>query len=364
MLHRSLSWQNNCQCNSKAIQMRILLIGGNGFIGLPLTKELLGSGHQIAVFHRGIGSAPEEHAVHHIQGDRNRLRDYKEQLREFHPDVIVDLVLSSGEQAQELMSTARQIAPRVVALSSMDVYRAWGVVHGVEPGPLEPLPVTEISPLRSTRKLYSAENMRMMQNVFPWVNLDYDKIAVEEAIMSSTAVCGTILRLPMVHGPGDRLHRFFPLLKRVADGRSSIILAEDFASWRGPRGYVENVAHAIALAAISDQSSGQVYNICEEPSLPELEWQRRITKQLDWNGKFVVLPSARIPKHLLSPGNAEQHIVASSERIRTELGFKEAVEIDEAIRRTIRWEQKSPPKTIDPRQFDYAAEDAALENAA
>jgi nucleoside-diphosphate-sugar epimerase len=32
--------------------MRILVIGGNGFIGSPLVKELLGSGHEVALFHR------------------------------------------------------------------------------------------------------------------------------------------------------------------------------------------------------------------------------------------------------------------------------------------------------------------------
>jgi hypothetical protein len=52
--------------------------------------------------------------------------------------------------------------------------------------------------------------------------------------------------------------------------------------------------------------------------------------------------------------------VASSERIRAELGYEEPVEIDEAIRRTIAWEQKNPPSTINPQQFDYDAEDAAL----
>ncbi len=140
--------------------------------------------------------------------------------------------------------------------------------------------------------------------------------------MSDTEVQGSVLRLPMVYGPGDPLHRFFPLLKRFADGRSSILLPDDFASWRGPRGYVENVAHAIALAATSEQAAGRIYNICEEPSLSELEWQTRITKQMNWPGKFVVLPRERTPKHLLLPINTAQHVVASSERICAELGYE------------------------------------------
>jgi len=32
-----------------------------------------------------------------------------------------------------------------------------------------------------------------------------------------------------------------------------MMLADDLATWRGPRGYVENLAHAIALAATCNQ---------------------------------------------------------------------------------------------------------------
>ena len=342
--------------------MRILVIGGNGFIGSPLVRELRDSGHQVAVFHRrhdaGLGD------VEQIEGDRNRFVEYRNELSRFAPEVIVDLILSSGDQARELMRTVRDVAARLVAISSMDVYRAWGVLHGVEPGPLEPLLLREDSPLRTARQLYPAETVQMMQRVFSWLDDRYDKIAVEETIRGDPQVQWTVLRLPMVYGPKDPLHRFFPLLKRIADGRSSILLSDDFAAWRGPRGYVENVAHAIAIAATSDRAAGSVYNICEEPTLPELEWQRKIAGQMKWAGRFVVLARERVPKHLLLPGNAAQHVVASSERIRSELGYREPVESDEAIRRTIAWEQQNPPSSIHKEQFDYAAEDAAFAKTA
>jgi len=233
--------------------MRILLIGGNGFIGSPLASELRDSGHSVAIFQRSADKSPDKNVVR-IQGDRNRLSDHLEQMQRFSPEVIVDLILSSGEQARQLISTSRKVARRVIAISSMDVYRAWGVVHQSEPGPPEALPLTEDSPRRTNRQLYPPETVKMMQSIFSWVDEHYDKIAVEEAILNSTEISGTVLRLPMVYGPGDPLHRFFPLLKRFDDGRSSILLADDLAAWRGPRGYVENIAHAIALAATSNQA--------------------------------------------------------------------------------------------------------------
>jgi hypothetical protein len=122
-------------------------------------------------------------------------------------------------------------------------------------------------------------------------------------------------------------------------------------------------ANIVILKLLGFQAAtGRIYNICEAPSLSELAWQLKIAKQMNWTGKFVVLPRGQTPKHLLQSGNVAQHVVASSERIRTELGYEDLVEIEEAIRRTIAWEQRNPPSTLNPQQFDYSAEDAALAN--
>jgi len=238
------------------------------------------------------------------------------------------------------------------------------VLHGIESGPLESVPITEDSALRTTRRLYSPETIRMMQSIAAWATEDYDKMAVEEAIMSGRDVSGTVLRLPMVYGPGDRAHRLFPILKPIADRRPSIILPENFAGWRGPRGYVENVAHAVALAITSDRAAGRIYNVCEEPCVSELEWRSAVGRQALWRGKFVVLPVKRTPRHLWFPLNATQHVVVSSQRIRTQLGYNEIVGREEGIQRTIAWERANPPTNINPQQFDYAAEDVALASVA
>jgi nucleoside-diphosphate-sugar epimerase len=100
--------------------------------------------------------------------------------------------------------------------------------------------------------------------------------------------------------------------------------------------------------------------VCEEPSFSELEWARKIVNEMHWQGEFVVLPVKRTPRHLLRPGNPAQHWTASSARVRHELGYEEPITIDEAVRRTIRWEQENPPAVAFQAPFDYAAEDAAI----
>lgn len=337
--------------------MRILLIGGNGFIGRFVIAALQQQGHVLAVFHRGTTAAPS--AVNEIRGDRHQLGASATGMRRFAPDVVIDLVISSGAQAEELMNIFRGATRRVVMLSSIDVYRAVGVSHGTENGPLQEVPLTEESELRRNLHPYPPESMQVLRKTFPWVTDDYDKIPAEHVVMNDPELPGTVLRLPMIYGPGDRLHRFYPVVKRIADGRSHIIFAEPLAAWHSPRGYVENVAAAIALAATDDRAARRIYNVCEEPSFSELEWSRKIASATRWEGEFVTLPVERTPPHLMRLGNAAQHWTASSTRIRRELGYKEPVAIDEAIQRTIRWELANPPDDV-LAQFDYAAEDAAV----
>jgi nucleoside-diphosphate-sugar epimerase len=114
------------------------------------------------------------------------------------------------------MNVFRGFARRAVVLSSMDVYRAAGVLHGTEPGPLQALPLTEMSEVRRNRHVYPVASVKALQNVFEWLDEEYDKVSVEQTVQNEAALPATVLRLPMLYGPGDRLHRLFPILKRIS----------------------------------------------------------------------------------------------------------------------------------------------------
>lgn len=254
--------------------MRILQIGGNGFIGRFVALQLVQQRHAVMVFHRGRKPVPA--GAEELHGDRNQLTASAPELKLFAPDVVIDLTLSSAPQAEELMKIFRGAAQRLVMLSSMDVYRAIGISHGTETGPLQELPLTEDSELRRNLHPYPPESMQILRKTFAWVTDDYDKIPAERVAMNDRELPGTVLRLPMVYGPGDPLHRFYPVVKRISDKRRHIIFPETLAAWHSPRGYVENVAAAIALAATDNRATGRIYNVCEQPSFSELDWARSI----------------------------------------------------------------------------------------
>lgn len=337
--------------------MQIMTIGATGFIGRHVVSQLLRAGHEVAVLHRGKTALPRDWQVSEFIGDRANLKDLG--LRAWRPDVVIDMILSSAKQARATVDAFAGIARRVVAASSGDVYRAMAVLHGLDSGAFQPTPLTEDSELRAQGRTYPRETLAAVRVRLPWIDDEYDKIQVEQAISGHCELPATILRLPMVYGPGDMFRRFHTTLKRMLDSRPVILLEQTVSQWATCRGYVENVAQAIALAATEEKATGRIFNVADPDRFTEAEWAAQIGKTVGWNGRIIALPAGDMPKHLLGPGNHGQHLFMDSTRIRRELGYSETVPLSEAIRRTVEWEKANPPEEIDPAQFNYEAEDEA-----
>ncbi len=339
--------------------MRILVIGGTRFMGPLVVRMLHGTGHELTVFHRGQSQIELPEGVREILGDRRPLSAVAERLQQVEPEVVLDMIPAIEQDAIEVMRVFKGVARRVVAISSQDVYRAFGRVNMKESGPVDPSLITEESPLRENLYPYRSKPPREADDPQKWQD-DYDKILVERVIMGDPDLPGTILRLPMVYGPGDYQHRMFYILKHMDDRRPAILLDELEAQWKWTHGYVDNVAAAIGLAVTDERAAGRTYNVGETITFTWAEWVGKIGEAAGWQGRIVTAPQGTLPEPLRAGINAEQHIVVDSSRIRQELGYREHVDIDEAIRRTVEWERTHPPAQIDTSQLDYKLEDEYL----
>lgn len=340
--------------------MRILMIGGTGLIGPHVIRRLIGLGHEVTIYHSGRHEAalpPTVNHVHHASFQIPILH-FPDDLKRLAPEVVLHMIPMGEHDARCAATTFRDISPRIVAISSMDVYRAYGVLHGMEPGSIEPVPLTEDSPLRQT--LYPARGAQLRNDDDRWRWLDdSDKILMEQAIRSESSLVATIVRLPAVYGPEDG-HRQLWHLKRMAEQRPAILLEETQARWKWSQIYVENAAAAIALVVTDDRATGRIFNVAEAQTPTTAEWIQQFGQVLGWTGEVISVSEEHLPAHLLGNLNFHQHIELDSTRIRQELGYTEPVAVDEAIRRTIAWEQANPLAEIDAIQFDYAAEDTVL----
>src|ERR1044071_3348376 len=249
--------------------MRILILGGTGLTGPFTTRYLVEQGHQVTIFHRGKHQVELPPGVDRIIGERHQLDEFINEFKQLAPEVGLDMLAFTRQDAEMLMHVFKGIAKRVVVPSSADVYRVFGRLHGTEPGPIDPIPLAEEAPLREKLSIHNEE---------------YEKRWVEQVVMDDPDLPGTVLRYPMIYGPNDG-GRTFDLVKPMLDNRPAILLDEKVARWRWSRGYAENVAWATVLAVTQEQAMNRIYNVAEPEGLSYLEWAQRVTRAASWKGR-------------------------------------------------------------------------------
>jgi nucleoside-diphosphate-sugar epimerase len=120
--------------------MRILLIGGTGSFSSRITEKALGLGHEVLVYARGIRALSPGSKARIFRAERRALREHAAELARFAPDVVVDSICFSAQDAEDLVALFPGVR-RLVLISTVDVY---GEEVGAAPisEEREPQPVT------------------------------------------------------------------------------------------------------------------------------------------------------------------------------------------------------------------------------
>lgn len=336
--------------------MRVMLLGGTRFIGRAVVRSLMKLGHDVWAYHRGSSNDPVADSLTHVYGERTELPCHRDSLAALQLDAIVDMRPITEAESASVLTALSGMAPRFVAVSSIDVYRAYDRMRGADPGPPDPVPLTEDSPLRERLYPYRGDSPRA-EDAPDRILDDYDKIPIERRVLNRPEGGGVVIRLPMVYGPNDYQHRLDPYLRRMDDGRPHLVLTEREAALGLARAYVEDAGLAIALCAVRPEAAGRVYHSAETGPCSEIHWIRRIAEQVGWSGRIIVGPD-EVAEAASTVAHERQDLTLNTERIRTELGFSEATPADAALSETIAWERqfrRDPPAEL---QETYAREDS------
>jgi nucleoside-diphosphate-sugar epimerase len=311
--------------------MRVLIIGGTGFIGQWIVRALVENGHEVRVFHRGRTTAALPPSVPHIHGERLELPRFAPLFRAWDPEVVLD-TFAYGRDDLALVNRATEKMPcRFVVLSSMDVYRAYGIYCRLEEGAPETRRFDENAPIRSVLYPYRKNATSVNDLMYR-----YDKIPAEQFAMSEMNKPVTILRLGKVYGPGDSQRHAQDYLEQVRRGR--VQWPKEQSGWRWSRTFVENGAGAVAVAIGSTASASRIYNVADEPVLTEREWIGAVARANGYDLEIETATESSAPATW--PYDWRQHLYADTTRIRRELGWREKFDLEEALRRTFAGEGK------------------------
>jgi nucleoside-diphosphate-sugar epimerase len=301
------------------------VLGGTGFIGRHVVGRLLQAGAKVTTIQRGRTGPAAAPGARSLAADRADVAALQAALADAAPAVLVDMIAYTAEDAERLVLSLPASLERLVVISSGDVYWSYGAFLGYEQAEPPRRPLDENAPLRATRYPYRAtasgpEDMRYR----------YEKLDVEE-IAGRAPVPVTVLRLPMVYGLNDRQGRVAGSLARLRSGGGTVRLNAAESEWRCTRGYVEDVAAGIALAALDGRAVGATYNLGEPDALSEREWLETVAEAA--GVACNVIPDDDVAPSL--PANWAIPLVTDTRRIRSELGYLEPVGRSEGVRRSL-----------------------------
>jgi nucleoside-diphosphate-sugar epimerase len=312
--------------------MQTLVIGGGGPIGQAVVRALIARDDQ-PLWTSRQAKPPEGAEAGHVLVDRDRPGDIARVVRDRNVETVIDMVAYGDASTRPLLSALQGLLQRYVLVSSCDVYRNYGLLHRLETGDADPSPLDEAAPLRTARFPYRGAVTRAADAPDLWMD-DYDKIPIEAAVRAMTCDW-TILRLPMVYGPGDRQRRFRWAIAPMVSKMPSFEVPTAWLNWTTTYGYIENVAAAVAHCAADPRAANAVFNVADEHAISHRGWIERLRRATDWTGAAEPTEADTPFSRPISGLDLSVPLNISAQRLFTDLEFVPPVALDTAARLTI-----------------------------
>lgn len=318
--------------------MSIAIIGGTGFIGRAVAARVLARGQQPVVVARGEHKVALPDGAIFEAADRMDAQRLREIFRRHTVDTVIDIFALGMLNTSAVLEVMGEIGGRYLLLSSVDVYSNYGGLLRRETPPVQTAPAKEDDPLRGFRFPYRG-NPHRPKGVSAEVFEDYDKIVLEEAALGDDRFQTTVIRAPMIFGPGDKQHRFKWAIDAAKAGGVAK-LDQRASRWPNSYGYVDDVAEAMVMAAADPRAAGRTYNV----------GQNFVRSPIEWLLSFAVVMNRSLEVETVPP---EQHgllferaeatdlnypLTLDTSRIRDELGYTEPTPEREALLATIAYE--------------------------
>ncbi|KGJ79098.1 hypothetical protein GY21_06085 [Cryobacterium roopkundense] len=285
-----------------------LVIGGSGQLGVAAANRLARAGWDVTVAHRGQPPAGPTSATTATRSIRLDHADTGALLAAARgQDLVLDTAAFDADNATQLAGLAGDVGSLVVIST--------GMLYELAP---DAAPLAEDAPVIAGAGMsYPAAKARLERALFRVHDLPV-----------------SILRPGAIHGPHTTELREWFFIKRVFDGRSTALLAEDGGRPLSTSA-AANVAQLILLCA--EQPGRRVLNAVDDGAHSPAEIGRAIFELMRHDAEVRTFAGPPVNGVGATPWDHWQSGVLSMSAAREQLGYRPAVSYLDSLTADIRW---------------------------
>jgi nucleoside-diphosphate-sugar epimerase len=277
--------------------MKVLVIGGSGYIGSHTVEELARRGHDVTVFARGLTRPPQ--SIDLILGDRHNSKDL-EHVRSLGFHAIIDINAYAREETQSTINVFDGSVSRYVHLSTMAVYN-----------PASTAPLTEDNALVTDPASHYAYNKAECERALRWA-------------YTRSGFPYVSVRPPAVIGPRDHISRENYYLKRIA--ANDPVIVPDSGTTPIFAVYVKDLARAMCDALTAEGIEGAAFHVCQSEVVSVNQHIEAIARVAEASVDMCHIPSRLLERlgfnlFQFPYYSADRLILADTSAARERLGF-------------------------------------------
>ena len=308
----------------------ILVTGCTGFIGSRLTVRLVEKGYYVYALVRHttrrdftpLGEAVEK--IRFIEGDLADFHSLESAVESCAPRIVVHLAA---------LTPVRLSFDDPFPYLRVNTFGTCNLVHVL----LERAPRARLI-VASSAEVYGwqpSQPAKETASLHPSSPYGVSKAAADEYVQMAIRVYGLrgiVMRCNNTYGRTQDANFFTEyVIKSMLNGGPVYVGTPDHVR---DYMYVDDHVNAYLLAMEKDTAVGNVFNVSPGNPLTNMALAREIARILDYDGK--IMEGSYPPGYPRRPGKVDtDYIVLDGSNVRSKLGWKPSVTLDEGLRRTI-----------------------------
>lgn len=242
--------------------MRLLILGGTGFIGPHLVRQAISRGHHVTIFTRGRRDGELPDGVTRLVGDRNGQLDA---LADGRWDAVIDDSATNPEWVKQSTDLLKDKVGRYLFTSSTGVYYPYLTLKPDE----SVQPHSEYIDSKDQDEAYGVSKTRS-----------------EAEVMRVFGDRGLVVRPTYIVGPGDTTDRFPYWVARMPQGGTVLVPGrqDDLVQWIDVRDLV-----AFYIQLLEDRRTGVFNGVAATCTVPCREFYPTLQKVLNPKATLVAV---------------------------------------------------------------------------